>query len=78
MESIIESFSDIVQLYPKKVAVKDKHGAFTYQELDEISNEIANFIIKECNNQGFDIEANINAGKLGERIGILLPRKKYF
>ena len=78
MESIIESFSDMVQLYPKKVAVKDKHGALTYQELDEISNEIANFIIKECNNQGFDIEANINAGKQGERIGILLPRKKIF
>lgn len=78
MESIINSFLDMVCLYPDNVAVKDRYGSYSYRELDIISNKIANFIIEECNNQGIDVEANINEGKQGERIGIILPRKKIF
>ncbi|AMD17809.1 hypothetical protein TL18_07125 [Methanobrevibacter sp. YE315] len=65
-------------MYPDKIALKDKYGSYSYHELDMISNGIAHFIVNECNNQGIDLEANIEAGKDGERIGILLPRKKLF
>lgn len=43
-----------------------------------ISNEIAQFILDECNRMGIDIEKNINDGMNGEKIGIMLPRKKIF
>ena len=78
MESVVNLFGNMVRMYPEKIAVKDKHGSYTYHELDMISNEIAQFILDECNRIGIDIEKNINDGRNGEKIGIMLPRKKIF
>lgn len=78
MESIINSFSNAVRMYPNKCGVRDKNGIYSYHMLDVHSNKIANFIIEECNNQGINIESNINKGKNGERIGIVMPRAKEF
>lgn len=76
MESVVNLFSNMVRMYPEKIAVKDRHGSYTYHELDMISNEIAHFILDECKRHKIDVEANINAGGNGERIGIMIPRKR--
>lgn len=78
MRTVVDLFGDMVRQYPEKIAVKDRYGSYTYHELDIISNEIAYFIIEECSNQGIDLEAKINNGKNGERIGVLLHRRRIF
>lgn len=39
--SVEQIFKKQVQKFPKKVAIKNKNGSYTYQELDEYSNRIA-------------------------------------
>lgn len=43
--NIVKEFEKIVKKYPKKIAVSDKDTALTYEELNNLSNILANNII---------------------------------
>lgn len=45
--SVEQIFKKQVQKFPKKVAIKNKNGSYTYQELDEYSNRIAYKLIEK-------------------------------
>lgn len=78
MKNIIKSFKESVEKFPDKIAIIDKEGTYTYDELDYISTKIANFILNYCKKQGIYIEKNIDAGGNGERIAVMFPRRKIF
>ncbi len=78
MKTVIESFYESVEKFPDKIAISDKEGSYSYNELDEISTQIAGFILDYCKNQGINIEKNIEEGKNGERIAVIFPRRKIF
>ncbi len=78
MKTIIELFYESVGKFPDKIAIIDKEGTYTFDELDKISTKIANFILNYCKGQGIDIEKNISAGGNGERIAVMFPRRKIF
>lgn len=78
MKTVIESFYESVEKFPNKIAISDKEGSYSYKELDEISTEVACFILDYCKNQGIDIERNIEDGQNGERIAVIFPRRKIF
>ena len=78
MKTIIESFKESVERFPDKIAILDKDGAYTYSDLDKISNKVANFILDHCRENGIDLEKNISLGERGERIAVMFPRRKIF
>ncbi|NOQ28132.1 MAG: amino acid adenylation domain-containing protein, partial [Bacteroidales bacterium] len=45
-KSIAQVFKEQVKEFTKKIALEDKDKSYTYQELDEESNKIANYLIK--------------------------------
>ncbi|NOQ24125.1 MAG: amino acid adenylation domain-containing protein, partial [Bacteroidales bacterium] len=69
-KSISQVFDEQVKGFSKKIALQDKDKAYTYQDLDEESNKIANCLIK------FGVVDNQLVGLLADRssdmiIGIL-------
>lgn len=78
MKTIIESFMESVERFPDKIAIIDKEGSYSYNDLNKISAEVANFILDYAKKQGIDIEKNIASGGNGERIAAMFPRKKIF
>lgn len=45
-ENIIESFDGIVKKFPDRLAVRDENITLTYREIDEISDQIGSFLLK--------------------------------
>ncbi|NOQ28124.1 MAG: amino acid adenylation domain-containing protein, partial [Bacteroidales bacterium] len=45
-KSIPQVFNEQVKTFSKKIALEDKDNSYTYQDLDEESNKIANYLIK--------------------------------
>ncbi|MBL3658744.1 non-ribosomal peptide synthetase [Fulvivirga sediminis] len=62
-ESIIDLFVHQAQQSPDNIAVKFADHSLTYREVDQLSNQIANYLLTEC-----------NLSK-GSRIGFLLERE---
>ncbi|NOQ25911.1 MAG: amino acid adenylation domain-containing protein, partial [Bacteroidales bacterium] len=69
-KSIPQIFDEQVKEFSKKIALEDKHNSYTYQDLDEESNKIANYLIKCGVKEGQLV--GLMAGRTSEMIiGIL-------
>ena len=64
-ETVIDMFVSQAKKHPNKTAVVDKDSSYTYQELDDASNAIANYLLE-------------NGVKKGEFVAIKTPRIKEF
>ncbi|NOQ25537.1 MAG: amino acid adenylation domain-containing protein, partial [Bacteroidales bacterium] len=51
-KSIPQVFNEQVKVFSKKMALEDKDNSYTYQDLDEESNKIANYLIKHGVTEG--------------------------
>jgi non-ribosomal peptide synthetase component F len=45
--NIIQYFDKVVQKYPNRIAIADKHSKLTFAELDKASNQYANYFSRE-------------------------------
>ncbi|NOQ27508.1 MAG: amino acid adenylation domain-containing protein, partial [Bacteroidales bacterium] len=69
-KSIARVFNEQVKSFSKKIALEDKDKSYTYQDLDEESNKIANYLIKRGVTE--DQLVGLMAGRSSEMIiGIL-------
>jgi amino acid adenylation domain-containing protein/thioester reductase-like protein len=50
--TIPQAFKEIVKRYPKNIAISSEVGSYTYKELDLLSNQLANLLIKNGINKG--------------------------
>ena len=64
--NIVEAFENIVKQYPQNIAVIDKNGSYTYEELNNKANSLANYIINE------NISTNIIAFSLNRSVDIII------
>ncbi|SDY51636.1 non-ribosomal peptide synthetase [Lachnobacterium bovis] len=68
--SLMDQFKNVVNKYPDSVAVKDEVYAFTYKELDEITNALAYNCVKE-GIQTKDVVALMCKPSVSQALGII-------
>ncbi len=78
MKTIMEAFLDQAARHPKRTAVMDAGGAFTYAQLNLRSARLAGSILERCRSLGRDVEKKLAEGQDGERIALLLPRTRNY
>ena len=72
MNTIIDIFLTQAQAYPDQTAVMDARGAYTYDQLNIRSAQIAKRLLDVCRKTGKEIRA----GENGARVALLLPRSR--
>ena len=78
MKTIIDIFLEQVQRYPKKTAVMDMHGAYTYEQLNRFSAALAERIRCACAESVTNSGSTAGSEKKSARIAILLPRTRVY
>ena len=76
---IYELFSEYAQLYPQRIAVKDKDNCFTYDELDKKSNQLARFLMQQgfAQNSIIGLSSDWSAYTILGMLGILKAGAAY-
>ena len=78
METIVQSITKTILKYPKRKAVVDAEGWYSYERLGTITNQMAEIIIRRAGRHGINLAQRIAKGQSGLRVAIIMPRTKDF
>ena len=78
METIVQSITKTILKYPKRKAVVDAEGWYSYERLGTITNQMAEIIIRCAGQHGINLAQRIAKGQSGLRVAIIMPRTKDF
>ena len=78
METIVQSIVKTIFKYPKRKAVADAEGWYSYECLGAITDQMAEIIIRRAGQHGVDLAQRIEKGQSGLRVAVIMPRTKDF
>ena len=78
MDTIIQNIVNTAYKYPKRKAVADADGWYSYERLETITDQMGMTLIRRASYKGISLAQRIIDGEGGLRVGVIMPRTKDF
>lgn len=75
-QTAVDRFLDVAEKYPDSPAVEDRHGRFSFRQVEEISNLVAEELVRNLRELRSDAENADSASCAHHNVGVIFPRQK--